>query len=70
MKAFEDYWNKIGQYEFSTYLTKDQSKLVWEAALEWVLSLTENDCTAGDEYNPAEYISDSSIGLIEKELEE
>lgn len=38
LKAFEKWWNIIGQYEFSTYLTKEQSKSVWKAALEWVLN--------------------------------
>jgi len=36
MKEFEKWWEKIGQYEFSTYLTKEQSKIVWKAALEWI----------------------------------
>jgi len=35
MKVFEAFWNNVGQYEFSTYLTKSQSKVVWRAALEW-----------------------------------
>jgi hypothetical protein len=35
MKEFDRWWKDFGQYEFSTYLTKNQSKTVWKAALEW-----------------------------------
>ena len=35
MSEFEKWWEKFGQYEFSTYLTKEQSKIVWKAAIEW-----------------------------------
>ena len=38
MEHFEKWCNKIGQYEFSTYLTKEQSKMVWVAALKWTCS--------------------------------
>jgi len=37
MVAHEQWWDEVGQYLFSTYLTKGQSKTIWRAALEFAL---------------------------------
>ena len=45
LRAFEKWWKEIGQYSFSTYLTKEQSKVIWKAALEFAIN-EENYCTS------------------------